>query len=157
MEKTLLDRLAQEITLSIYEIRYLLSLLSKADFLALVFSLLIFVTMFLPWVSKADSFTITGLMGGGIVHLLLAIYTLHRALKAAHYQLDLTDDGFLPMRLKRISLSYLLVGLLSTLSAIFHLIYFSQQGGNLDLRAGFYLTSFLGLGIFCCGLERFRS
>ncbi|HXW53278.1 MAG TPA: hypothetical protein VEL47_04140, partial [Myxococcota bacterium] len=120
--------------------------------------------VFLPWVSGDGFLTQTGLMGGGDVHMFLAFYAIYQVHKVARCQVrafkKIGQLAMLGGRLRRISLSYVLVGLASLLASIFVLVYcgsqFSAADGMITVRFGFYLTAFSGLLIFFCGLERFR-
>ncbi len=157
-----MNRLVPDLSMRLNEIRYLLTFLTKADKAALIFSGLMLLSIFLPWLSHPGLLTLTGLMSGGGIPSLLAIYTMHKSFQVADYhQKSFRENSLssLPIRLRRVSMSYLLVGFICTLFTIITLIYFLSQQGTfalLDIRAGFYLTLCCGFGIFCCGLERFR-
>jgi hypothetical protein len=146
------------------ELLYLNTFLSRADRWAFLCSIFMMMGVFLPWVSAVGFFTQIGLMGGGDAHLILAITTLLNVKKAAtsHIQaIEREQLSLLPLVLRRVSLSYILIGLTSVIISIVILLYFGSQYATIrstvDIRWGFYLTMTSGLIIFLCGLERFRS
>lgn len=156
--------IAHEFARCFSDLCYLTTFLKTADKLAWFFAVLMIVGVFMPWISSAGFFTETGLMGGGDLHLLLAIMTFWQIRKVATYQIKaMRKKRLFPLvalRLRRIALTYVLIGIVSTLSAIIILLYFGSQyatiSGIIDVRIGFYVTISAGLGIFGCGLERFR-
>jgi hypothetical protein len=157
----MLSRIYTEFRCFLREARYLATFLNSADKCALLFASVMLIGVFLPWVSAKGFFTQTGLMGGGDVHLVLAIITFYLAHKVISCQLKMLrkKNHHVASCLRRISLYYMLIGVSSTVSAIFILVYFSSQyaiiNGIVDIRFGFYVTIFSGLLIFFCGLERF--
>jgi hypothetical protein len=158
----ILSRITDEVAGLWQDFSYLCTFLSVADKLAGFFAISMLVGVFMPWVSADGFFTETGLMGGGDLHLLLAILTFFQIKKVATCQIKaMRKKGAIPLislRLRRIALTYLLIGLTSTIAAIVILLYFGSQHtkiNGIDIRLGFYLTLSSGIGIFGCGFERF--
>lgn len=145
------------------ELVYANSLLETSDRIALFFAIMMLFGLFLPWLSTTEDLTQIGLMGGGDIHLILAVLTIWQVREVAKCHIKaVRQKGFadlMPLRLQRIALNYLLIGMLSAISAIILLFYFGLQNDNasyiIDIRLGFYVTIFSGLAIFFCGWARF--
>ena len=158
-----LHRIYREWVQTVRHLQYLSTFLNGADKLALVFSILMLMGIFMPWASANRQLTQTGLMGGGDIHLVLSFITIFQVYKAAKYHSKALRNKkhllLLPERLRRISLSYLLIGLISTFCASLTLLHLGCQYTNIghvvDVRVGFYLSSISGFAILLCGLERF--
>jgi hypothetical protein len=162
-EELMLLRIKDEFVLLKNEIKYLSCFLSLSDKFAIFFSWLMLIGVFLPWVSAEGHLTQLGLMGGGNIHVVLTIITFLQARKvikeSIKAQKNKDDRLLLSLRLRRISFYYLLIGACSVILGICILLYFSSQntviGELIDVRIGFYLTTFSGIAVFFCGLERF--
>lgn len=134
-----------------------LSFLSAADSCAGVMLLLMLSGIFLPWF--ADDHVHAGIMRGGTFHLMLVIFAYRKWRAVASYHRKAVQKKYfvamLSSHLRKVSLSYMVAGFLSTLSSLIILLYFSTYHG--DIRMGFYVTTFAGLLLFFCGLPRFYS
>lgn len=159
----ILHRIYLEWVQAVRHLQYLSTFLNSSDKLALIFSILMLIGVFMPWASANRQLTQTGLMGGGDIHLVLSLITIFQVQKAAQYHNQALRKKklllLLPQRLRRISLNYLLIGLISTFSASLTLMHLGCQyvniGHAVDVRVGFYLSAVSGLAILLCGLERF--
>ena len=160
----MLSALIAQISRLVCEVRYLRSFLSIADSFVFLLACIMLLGVFLPWVSVSGLLTQTGLMGGGDIHMFLALVAMYQVKTVAHRHIEgsknLAHFRNLECRLRKISMSYLVIGVLSMMSSIFVLIYCGSQYtasfGTIDVRFGFYLTAFAGLFISFCGLERFK-
>jgi hypothetical protein len=147
------------------EFRYLASFLKRVDKLAILAGIFMLFGVFLPWMSIPGHPTFTGLMAGGDFHLIIALATFFQVRTVARSHIKVMRkkgyESLLPLRLRRVALNYILLGFVSTIFAIFILVYFGTQhkiiNNIIDIRIGFYITTFSGLGLFFCGIERLRS
>lgn len=136
--------------------QYFYTFLDKADVIAAVASIIMMLSVFMPWVrGEKDMFFARDF------HMVLAIFTLLevRRVFLCHVQAVQKNHGhaLLFSRLRRISFHYFLIGAASMIIAVALLIQFTSLHTAMDIRFGFYVTILSGFSIFLCGLERFRQ
>lgn len=143
------------------ELIYCLVFLSFSDLVVFFCAVLMILGFGLPWLSTSDNFLKNGLYFSFHGHLFLALWAVIEVRKTYLVQTDFIPKDLMliiPLRLRRIALMYILIGVLSVIFSVGLLFYFTYlarlNGGLLDIRWGFYLTTFSGLTILFCGLER---
>lgn len=151
----LLSLVVDEIFSLKQELFYGLLFLKLADRLVLIAASLMVLGLTLPWFSHGLVLE-TGFSAGFILHLFLAFWALRQVQNT--FKAHLEGRSLMPLKLRRIALMYLIIGFLSivfSLSALLHILAVAKA--VLDIRCGFYLTTFSGLTILACGLERFHQ
>lgn len=147
------------------DIRYMLTFLNKSDIFALISAFFMILALFCPWFSAPEHLTEIGLMGGGDLHFFLALFVIYQVNQALRVKTRVLDDknyqAIVAQTLRRISFLYIASGAVSSLAALYFLVYFGMQYENIssmvDVGFGFYLTLLAGFGIMLSGLERFKG
>lgn len=95
----------------------------------------------------------------GLPFGIIALLSLIQVKKTVQIQVGIDEKKFLrllPLRLRQIAFNYVLLGFISVICSLGILFYEAWHFEALDLTgADFYLATFSGLIILCCGLERF--